>query len=136
MQILQGVRSEKLDFFPPAELAQLEWLSQQYSGFELSEYLQLLAETDGIGEVFAEKGNRFVHNMLLLSCAEALEASQQEFEGRVLVIGNAGVDGIRFVLQPGRSAVYAYYPISSEFTAVAGSVSEFLKKWGSNEVRL
>jgi hypothetical protein len=136
MQILPGLRSEKLEFFPSAPLAQREWLSQQYSGFELSGYLQLLAETDGVGEVFAENGKRFVHNMLLLSCAEALETSQQEFEGKALVIGNAGVDGILFVLQPACSVVYAYYPISSEFTAVADSVAEFLEKWGANEVRL
>lgn len=136
MQILPGLRSEKLEFFPPASPIQLEWLSQQYSSFELSEYLQLLVETDGVGEVFAENGKRFVHNMLLLPCAEALETSQQEFEGRALVIGNAGVDGILFVLQPACSVVYAYYPISSKFTAIADSISEFLKKWGANEVRL
>lgn len=136
MQLLRALPSEKLEFFTPPPAATRDWISQQYVAFELSEYLQLLSETDGVGELFSEGGERFVHNMLILSAEEALAASQVEFDGKALVIGNAGVDGIRFVLQPARPEVFAYYPISEEFVAVADSVLEFLKRSVANEIRL
>jgi hypothetical protein len=74
--------------------------------------------------------------MLLIPAQEALDASEKEFGGKALVIGNAGVDGILFVLQPSRPEVFAYYPIDEEFIPLAASLPEFLRKCAMGEVRL
>lgn len=136
MQVLRDIASNKLEFFPPAPVAVREWISSQYAAFELDDYLQVLGESNGLGEVFAEGTERFVHNMLLIPAEEALDASEKEFGGKALVIGYAGVDGILFVLQSSRLEVFAYYPIDEEFRPLAGSLPEFLRKCAAGEVRL
>jgi hypothetical protein len=136
MQALRDVASNKLEFFPPASAAVREWISSQYAAFELGEYLQVLAESNGLGEVFSEGAQRFVHNMLLIPGEEALDVSEKEFGGKALVIGYAGVDGILFVLQPSRPEVFAYYPIDEEFRPLAGSLPEFLRHCAAGAVRL
>ena len=135
MQFLCDLASNKLEFFPPASAAVREWISSQYAAFEVGEYLQVLAESNGLGEVFAEGSHRFVHNMLLISGEDALDVSEKEFGGKALVIGYAGVDGILYVLQPSLPEVFAYYPIYEEFRPLAGSVPEFLRKCAAGEVR-
>ena len=113
-----------------------EWICQQYSAFELGEYLQVLAETNGVGEVFTSENERFVHNMLLMPAEEALDVSEKVFGGKALVIGYAGVDGILFMLQPSNPDIFGYYPIDEEFRRLASSLSEFLRKFVAGEVRL
>jgi hypothetical protein len=119
---------------PPA--AVLEWISTQHSGFELGDYLQVLGESNGLGEVFAQGTECFVHNMLLILAEEALDVSEKEFGGKALAIGYAGVDGILFLLQPSRLEVFAYYPMDEEFKPLAGSLPEFLRKCAAGEVCL
>jgi len=136
METLSSVAGPSAELRSPASVEVREWLERQFAAFDLVEYLRVLAESNGIGEVFPEGSQRFVHNMLLVPAEEALEASQSQFEGRALVIGNAGVDGIRYVLQPGSPAVYAFYPIDQEFRFIAPSVLAFLRKWAAGEVRL
>jgi hypothetical protein len=136
MGSLRALAGEKTELYPPASAEIRDWLSRQYAAFDLSEYLQILAESNGIGELFVEGAERFVHNMLLMPAEEALEISQTEFGGSVLVVGNAGVDGIRYVLQPGTQAVYAFYPIDEEYKYIASSVGEFLRMYTAKKVHL
>ncbi|MGZ5095610.1 MAG: hypothetical protein ACXWIP_29575 [Burkholderiales bacterium] len=128
--------SEGIELFPPASTEQLSWLMQQYPGFLHSEYLALLGHTDGIGEVFEDGSQRFVHNMLLFSASEALEVSENEFGCAALAVGRTGVDGIVFVLQPSSPRIFAYLPIDEEFRPVASSLQDFLDKWSTGELRL
>jgi hypothetical protein len=136
MQILRDIASAKLEFFPPAPAAVRGWIASQFAAFDLGDYLQVLGETNGLGEVFAEGEQRFVHNMLLIPAEEALDVSEKDFGGKALVIGYAGVDGILFVFQPSRPDVFAYYPIDEEFVPLAASLPEFLRKCAMGEVRL
>lgn len=107
-----------------------------YPAFDLSEYLALLEESDGVGELFVEGSHRFVHNMLLFSAAEALEISNREFQGRYLVIGAPGVDGIRYVLRPSLPDVFAYSPLDENLSTIAPSVYGLLQKWAARELHL
>jgi hypothetical protein len=128
--------SKNIERFAPAPPAQIDWLRQQYSGFFLSEYLALLQETNGLGQVFEEGEHRFVHNMLVLSAEEALEVSEAEFGCRALAVGRLGIDGVTFVLQASSPAVFAYIPIEEEFRQVASSLQELLDKCAANDLRV
>jgi len=136
MQVLRDIASAKLEYFPAAPAALRDWISSQYAAFEVADYLQLLGESNGVGEVYCEGTQRFVHNMLLIPAEEALDVSEKKFGGKALVIGYAGVDGILFALQPSRPEVFAYYPIDEEFVPIANSLPEFLRKCAAGEVRL
>jgi hypothetical protein len=136
MRPLRDLAPDELEFFAPASFEQREWIANAYCGFELAEYLSLLAETDGIGEMFSHQEHHFVHNMLIFNAAEAIKTSEDAFQGRCLAIGAPGVDGILFVLQPSCAKVFAYDPIDCDFTAVASSVYMLLEKWVAGDLRL
>lgn len=122
--------------FPPASAEACADLRESFSSFTLNQYVGLLLHTNGLGEVFAENGQRFVHNMLIVPIDEAIKESEREFGGDALVIGRPGVDGILFVLKPGEPSIYAYRPIDNRFSKVAESFEEFLRAWTLGTVRL
>lgn len=136
MQNLRVPTSERLERFEPAPTEQLNWLLRQFRDFDLDEYVALLRETNGLGELFTDATPPFVHNMLLVPIEEALEVSEAEFKSSVLAIGRPGVDGISLVLQRASRRIYAYYPIDEEFREVASSLQDFLNKWIGNELRI
>jgi hypothetical protein len=53
-----------------------------------------------------------------------------------LVIGRPGVDGIEFGYRKGHDGIWAYYPISREFSLVAPSVAELVDGWLSGAIRV
>ena len=122
--------------FPPASAGACAAAHDRFSNFRLDQYLELLLQTNGLGDVVEAGGKRHIHNMLMLPIEEAITESERECRDEAFVIGRPGVDGILFVLQPGRPDVYAYYPIESEFSLIAESVVEFLKAWTANAIRL
>lgn len=52
----------------------------------------------------------------------------------VLELGRAGADGILFVMKREDPAVYAYYPIEDCLEPLAGSFSEFIRRWRSGRI--
>lgn len=136
MQSVRQLASDRLEFFPPAAKDIRSKIAATFSAFDLSEYLALLEESDGVGELFVDGADRFVHNMLLFSAEEALAVSDREFQGQYLVIGAPGVDGIRYVLQPSRPEVFAYGAFDEDLSKVASSVYGLLQRWEANELRL
>jgi hypothetical protein len=136
MQTLREITGDKFELFEAAPENACAWVQRQFVGFELEEYLAVLHQSNGLGEIFAEGQLRFVHNMLLVPIQEALDVSQSEFNSQVLVIGHAGVGGILFALQPSQRDIFAYYPIDQEFVPVANSLEDFLRKCSTDGLRL
>lgn len=132
---LQQIRAS-FETFPAASAEACAGLRESFKSFALDQYVDLLLQTNGLGEVFAEGDQRFVHNMLLVPLEEAIEESERAFGGDVLVIGRPGVDGILFVFQPGDPSIYAYHRVDSEFLKLASSLEEFLRACTLGTVRL
>lgn len=132
---LERIRAS-FENFPAASAEACANLRKSFRSFALDQYVALLLQTNGLGEVFAEGDQRFVHNMLIVSLEEAIEESERAFRGGVLVIGRPGVDGILFVLKPTDPSVYAYYPVDSEFLKLAPSLEDFLLAYTLGTVRL
>ena len=130
-QIFTSFRS-----FPPAPTEACRRLTELFADFELAEYIEVLRNSNGLGEVVEAGGERFVHNMLVLPADEAIEESKRLFEGKSFVFGRSGIDGISFTLLPGDSAVFAYYPIDAEYVRISDSLTEFLEGWRANKIRL
>jgi hypothetical protein len=126
----------RLEFFPSASADQIERLESLFPAFSLSDYIALLSKSNGIGEVFAEGSQRFVHNMLLFAVEDALHWSKSAFQNSYLAVGAPGVDGMFFVLSPGGPQVFVHKPIDNEFVQVASSVRELPLKWLAGELCL
>lgn len=126
----------RLETFPPASVEECRKLVDAFPAIDLDDYVQLVLHSNGLGEVFDEGPDRFVHNMLILPVNKALDESGQLFSNRVFAVGRPSVDGITFTLMPGNAAVFAHYPIDDEFVVVADSLSALLTGWASNSIRL
>lgn len=136
MNSLASIDRAAFEFFAPASRDQCDRLQKRFPGFHLAEYLELLAQTNGLGEVFSDGSQRFVHNLLVVSVEDALQESGHHPVDTAVVIGRAGVDGIQFVLRPADTSVHAYYPIEAAFVKVADSLSDFLAKHSTGSIRL
>mgnify|MGYP004705173667 CR=1 FL=1 len=126
----------QFETFPPASVEECRKLVDAFPAIDLVDYVQLVLRSNGLGEVFGEGRDRFVHNLLILPVHEALNESGQLFSNRAFALGRPGVDGITFTLLPGNAAVFAHYPIDDEFVAVADSLSALLTGWASNNICL
>ncbi|PTT18903.1 hypothetical protein DBR12_13820 [Acidovorax sp. HMWF029] len=126
----------RFETFRPASAEECRTLVDAFPAIDLDDYVQLVLHSNGLGEVFDEGRDRFVHNMLILPVSKALDESGQLFSNRVFALGRPGIDGITFSLLPGNAAVFAHYPIDDEFVAVADSLSALLTGWASNSIRL
>lgn len=63
------------------------------------------------------------------------EADRYVDESRdVYVLGQAGVDGIEFVLKPNDQAVYAYVPIDEELVRLAPDFDSFVTGWRDGSI--
>lgn len=136
MNPLASIDRTAFEFFAPASHDQCVRLQEQFPEFQLEEYLALLAQTNGLGEVFSDGSRRFVHNLLVVSAEDALQESRHHPPGTAVVVGRPGVDGIQFVLLPADASVHAYYPIEATFVKVADSLREFLVKCSTGSIRL
>ena len=132
---LRSSMSGRLELFAPAPAETIQRLKLQFAGFLLSEYVELLEESNGVGELFSEAGSKFVHNMLLFGVEDAISHSQT-FGPGFLVVGAPGVDGVLYGLKPNGVQVFAYLPIDQEYVEVANSAQDLVVKWLANEVHL
>ena len=134
-EALKASAEERLEFFPPASPEQIDQLRKHYANFDLWEYIELLENSNGVGELFCEGQHHFVHNMLFFELAEALKESEQ-FRSSFLAIGSPGVDGIRFGLVPTSPQIFAYQPIDQEFVPLARGLEDFIARWFTNDLHL
>lgn len=136
MNLTKALQNPAWQLFEPVTQEQSERLSTEFAQFELTEYLALLARSNGVGEVFSEGSHHFVHNMLILAVEEAIQESHNTHPAGALVVGRPGVDGIQYVLLPADAAVHAYYPIDNEFQKVADSLCDLLTRCSIGGIRL
>jgi hypothetical protein len=50
-------------------------------------------------------------------------------EEDALTVGRPGVDGIEFCYRSGHSGIWAFYPIESEWRAVASTLKDLEERW-------
>jgi len=127
---------EHLAFFAPASAGQVQLLEDSFPNIGINEYIEIIRKSNGIGEVYADGSERFVHNTIICNADDAIDYSKEIFDNKCLVIGWPGTDGIKFVLKSKSIDVFAYYPIDDEFVKVSDTISDLLKKWLSNEIEL
>ena len=135
LSVLRAMSTGRLEFFDPASLGQVEALRDKYQHHCLQELVAFLEHSNGLGELFEEAGQKFVHNMLLFE-VEQVFVQSEKFGPDFLVVGSPGVDGILFGLKPGNAHVLAYMPIDNEYVGVANSVLELPERYLRNELRL
>ena len=104
--------------------------------YSFYEYIEIIRKSNGIGEIYSNEGERFVHNTIICSAEDAIDYSKEEFSNKCLVVGWPGTDGIKFVVNSNLPSIFAYYPIDDEFVKIADNISDLLGKWGSNEIQL
>ena len=134
---LVGLREQSggtLQFFAPASAEEIDAVVSRFADFKLSTYTQILAQSNGVGELFCEGERRFVHNMLLFSVGEALEWSANAYGDKFLVVGAPGVDGVHYGLKKDSEAVLAHMPYDDSYVVVAGSALDLLWRWHRNEL--
>ena len=93
---LREQSASTLRFFAPATDDEISGVVSRFPGFKLAAYTSVLAQSNGVGELFCEGQHSFIHNMLLFSAVDALDWSARAFADRFLVIGAPGVDGVFF----------------------------------------
>ena len=69
---------------------------------------------------------------LIVAAGEIAELRDLEF----LVVGRPGVDGIEFGYRKNHDGIWAYYPISREFSQVASSVSGLVEGWFAGSIKV
>lgn len=136
LNLSQALRNPTWQLFEPVPQEICERLNAEFPQFELTEYLALLLQSNGVGEVLSEGARSFIHNMLILAAEDAIQESRTTHPASALVVGRPGVDGIQYVLLPADSAVHAYYPIDNEFLRVADSICDLLVRCSTVGVRL
>lgn len=87
-------------------------------GYSCADYF-----TDG----WAEKG--FYDEVAHYWVVEPMRELSAERRNKFFAVGGPGVDGIRFCYRYGHEGLWAFYPITEEFVAVAKSVNELVEKW-------
>ncbi len=130
---LRDESAGRLQFFSPASSAEIASVTSQFGGFKLSTYVAVLAQSNGVGELFCEGEQRFVHNMLLFSVEDALQWSV-EFDREFLVVGSPGVDGVLYGLKKDSEAVFAHMPYEDRYDFTADSALDLLWRWHRNEL--
>jgi hypothetical protein len=133
---LTCLEREKFELFEPAPEGQVRLIEGSFSNIFINEYIELIRKSNGIGEVYADGSERFVHNTIICSAEDAIVYSKEIFSNKCLVVGWPGMDGIKFVLTSNLPSVFAYNPIDDEFVKVADNISALLDKWVSNEIEL
>ena len=68
----------------------------------------------------------------IVSAEKVLEHPEIQF----LVVGRPGVDGIEFGYRKGQHGIWAFYPISREFSLVAPNLDALLDGWRSGSIRI
>lgn len=69
---------------------------------------------------------------LIVAADEVAERPDLEF----LVVGRPGVDGIEFGYRKNHDGIWAYYPISREFSKVASSVNDLVEGWFAGRIKV
>lgn len=131
---LREQSASTLRFFAPATDDEISGVNSRFPGFKLAAYTSVLAQSNGVGELFCEGQHSFIHNMLLFSAVDALDWSARAFADRFLVIGAPGVDGAFYVLKRDSEAVLAHMSYDHEFVFVANSAVDLLWRWHRNEL--
>ena len=57
-------------------------------------------------------------------------------ERDALIVGRPGVDGIEFCYRAGQPGVWAFYPILSEWVAVAPTLKDLEEQWNDGSLML
>jgi hypothetical protein len=69
---------------------------------------------------------------LIVEADEVLERPGLDF----LVIGRPGVDGIEFGYRKRHDGIWAYYPISREFSHIASSINTLVEGWFAGSIKI
>lgn len=108
--------------------AQLEQLQRTSHPDHLHGYSCIDYFADG----WAEKG--FYDEVAHYWVIEPMRELSAERRNKFFAVGGPGVDGIRFCYRYGHDGLWAFYPITQEFLAVAKSVNELVEKWLTGEL--